>query len=498
MDDNSSTKDLISTKEAAEILEVTPRAIGYWRERKISGIPLFTADEKHGDTWYYYRERIEQLKSVYRKGILMDLYRIAAIEDMRNERLNENTPAPDFQKPGITCCNGEGVSSSSDLFTSEQASQYLGVDKGTLSRWNANEKFQPLIIDHKGDFRYSREQLTKMKTFCTGGKSSGNELPVGQSFSDFFKAPENRVIKKFNVQIYPSKILCFPNDIFSKRLFNLSNEDYQQALDERKILEVVEKKNHRKFGDVITPFRIGVNNNADFTLSEPLDQFDFAVLCACISEWRKENRYTTPAIIYRAISGKVEDRDADPSKNQLEDILQSVDKLMRTQIGINMTKACEDLKYNGGTAFKTVSTILPCQRVTDTTINGQTATIISFDRESPLWQIAANVKNHQVLSCDTEVLNVPKQQNTRMNVSVKFYILRRVLEILAHRRQMTPIITFDDIFKKCRITNMHREIKKRARETCIDFFKHLQRKNFIKAFQLNKKDVLTYSISFTR
>ena len=232
-----------------------------------------------------------------------------------------------------------------------------------------------------------------------------------------------------NVQIYPSKILCVPNDIFSKRLFNLGNDDYQQALAERKTLEVVEKKNHYKFGDVITPFRIRVDDNADFTLSEPLDQFDFAVLCACISEWQNKNRFTTPSIIYRAVSGKVGDYDANPSKIQLTDILQSVDKLMRTQIGINMTKACENLKYNGGTAFKVVSAILPCKRVTDTTVNGQTSTIISFDRESPLWEIAAKVKNHQVLSCDAELLNVPGQQNTRMNVAVKFYVLRRVLEI---------------------------------------------------------------------
>ena len=301
-----------------------------------------------------------------------------------------------------------------------------------------------------------------------------------------------------NVQIYPSKILCFPNDIFSKRLFNLSNEDYQQALEERKTLEVVEKKNHKKFGDVITPFRIGVNNNADFTLSEPLDQFDFAVLCACISEWQNKNRYTTPAIIYRAISGKVADRDAAPSKNQLTNILRSVDKLMRTQIGINMTKACENLKYNGGTAFKVVSAILPCKRVTETTINGKETTVIHLIEKSPLWEIAADVKNHQVLSCNAELLNVPGQQNTRMNVAVKFYVLRRVLEILAHRKQMVPIITFADVFEKCRLTNDNRKKKLDARKTCLELFEQLQNKKIIKSFTLEKKGVSSHAILFTR
>ena len=301
-----------------------------------------------------------------------------------------------------------------------------------------------------------------------------------------------------NVQIYPSKILCFPNDIFSKRLFNLSNDDYQQALDERKTLEVFEKKKHHRFGDIMTPFRIGVNSNADFTISEPLDQFDFAVLCACISEWQNKNRYTTPAIIYRAISGKVGDYDANPSKNQLTDILQSVDKLMQTQIGINMTKACENLKYNGGIAFKVVSAILPCKRVTETTINGQISTIISFDRESPLWEIAANVKNHQVLSCDAELLNVPGQQNTRMNVAVKFYVLRRVLEILAHRKQMVPIITFNDVFEKCRLTSASRDKKCDARNVILKFVEHLQNEKLIKSFTLEKKGASPRGISFAR
>ena len=301
-----------------------------------------------------------------------------------------------------------------------------------------------------------------------------------------------------NVQIYPSKILCFPNDIFSKRLFNLSNDDYQQALDERKTLEVVEKKNHRKFGDVITPFRIGVNSNADFTLSEPLDQFDFAVLCACISEWQNKNRYTTPAIIYRAVSGKVGDYDANPSKIQLTDILQSVDKLMRTQIGINMTKTCENLKYNGGTAFKVVSAILPCKRVTETTINGRETTVIHLLEKSPLWEIATKVKNHQVLSCDAELLNVPNQNNTRMNIAVKFYVLRRVLEILAHRKQMAPIITFDDVFEKCRLTNASRDKKSDARNVILKFVEHLQNEQLIKSFILEKKGATPRGISFTR
>ena len=301
-----------------------------------------------------------------------------------------------------------------------------------------------------------------------------------------------------NIQLYPAKTLVFPNDSFAKRLFNLTEDDYRQAIEERKIVEVNDKRNHRNFGDVVTPFRIRVDDQNNFTLSEPLEQFHFAVLCACISEWNAGNRYTTPSIIYRAISGKIGDNDANPSKDQLADILTAIDKLMRTQIAINMTNSCKNLKYNSGNAYKIISAILPAKRVTETTINGKETTVISFDRESPVWEIAANVKNNQVLSCDATLLNVPNQQNTCMNIAVKTYVLRRVLEILAHPKQMVPIITFADVFKKCRLESASRDKKCDARKTILIFFDHLKTQGIVEDFQLNKHGARPYSVSFTR
>ena len=301
-----------------------------------------------------------------------------------------------------------------------------------------------------------------------------------------------------NVQLYPAKKLVFPNDCFAKRLFNLTDDDYQQAIEESKILEVDEKRNHRKFGDVITPFRIRLDDQNDFTLSEPLEQFHFAVLCACISEWNAGNRYTTPSIIYRAVTGKIGDNDANPSKDQLADILAAIDKLMRTQIAINMSKACENLKYNNGNAYKIISAILPSKRVTETTINGKETTVISFDRESPLWEIAADVKGGQVLSCDSTLLNVPNQQNTRMNIAVKTYVLRRVLEIIAHPKQMMPVITFADVFQKCRLENASRKKKLDVRETILIFLEHLQAQGLVEDFRLNNRGARPYSVSFIR
>ena len=310
-----------------------------------------------------------------------------------------------------------------------------------------------------------------------------------------------------NVQIYPNKNFCYPNDIFSKRLFELSDDDYHKALKERTILTVTDKRNHRRFGNVTTRFRIRINETAEFTITDAFDQFDFAVLCACISEWIKGNRFTTPAIIYRAITGKVGRGDAEPGKTQLADILHSLNKLMITQIAVNMSDACEYLKYNNGTDYKVISAVLPCKRITEitingnpvigTTINGKQTTVISFNRESPLWEIACRIKNQQVLSCDTSLLDVPNITNSRMNIAVKFYVVRRVLEIIAHPRQMTPSITFADVFQKCRLTKANKMTKLRVRKLITAIFEHLTSLNIIKAYHTNKNSIEYYSISFT-
>lgn len=301
-----------------------------------------------------------------------------------------------------------------------------------------------------------------------------------------------------NVQIYPAKKLVFPNDCFSKRLFNLTDDDFHQAVEERKVLAVNEKRNHSKFGDIFSPFRIRVDDQNDFTLSEPLDQFHFAILCACISEMCANNCHTTDSILYRAVSGKVGRGDAEPSKDQRAAINDAVDKLMRTQIAVNMSDTCKNLKYNNGNAYKIISSILPCERITETTVNGKEATAIYFDRVSPLWEIASDVKGGQILSCDPALLNVPNQQNTRMNIAVKTYVLRRVLEILAHPKQMVPIITFADVFQKCRLNNASRKKKLDVRETILGLFDNLHTQGLIDSPQLNKQGASPYSVSFSR
>ena len=297
---------------------------------------------------------------------------------------------------------------------------------------------------------------------------------------------------KKNAKINPSKVIYIPNDRLSKKLFNLSDEDFSDACQEP--TNLIEIKNHKKFGKISSPFLIIVDEQLSFTLSEPLDQFDFDVLIICISEYHIGNYFITPAIIYRGLTGKVGRCDAEPSKDQLNAIMHSLEKLMFLKIDITMNELCKKTDYNNGKKFKIVAPILPAEYTTETIINGKSSTVIHLLEESPIWRIAC-LKNHQVLSFNSELLDIPRQQNTRLNIMVKFYVMKRVLEIILHN--MTPTITFQDVFKNCRIENAHVETKRRVREFMLAFLEHLKTKKIIKSFELTKKGNTFYSIKFT-
>ena len=480
--------DLIATNEVAQILGVSTSTLEHWRERKLFGVPFFTGDEQRGNMWYYRRERVEQLKGVYRKGVLQNMYKLADLN-------SDNPWTIDFQQSDTAIAEAKQAASDSDLFTAEAVSSYLGIPVLTLQNWNAKKRFQPFVIDHNGNFRYTREQVTKLEAFCRGGKKV-EEISGGQSLSEFLRDPENSVITRFNVQVYPSKRIFFPNDRFAKVLFNLTEESFRDMVEGKRTHNLVEVRNHRRFGKIVSPYRLFADESAEFLISEPADQIDFAVLCVCISERKAGNFFTTPAIIYRGLTGKVgKGTSAMPSVEQLNAIMNSINKLMSLRIDITMKDYCENFGCNNGESFRLVSNLLPCEYSTKTTINGKSSTIIHFLDQSPIWKIA-ELKNNQYLSFPVEYLDVPNQHNTPLNVGIKHYVLRRVMESIAHSKQMTQTITFDDIFKKCRLKDVNREKKSMARKVICDLFFHLRNYGVVHSFKINKKYNFSHSILF--
>ena len=284
-----------------------------------------------------------------------------------------------------------------------------------------------------------------------------------------------------NVQIYQVTNRIVPNFKLAKNVSNKNSGTYQKLLSGSEGT-VVEKKNHKRgkriIDEVLTTYKI---SNADgFDNSDPLTEFDRAVLSVCAAYFEDGFKHITVAMIFRGLTGK-KGSDAQPSVDQYDAILYSITKLMKTLISINDSETNELLGYEQGKSI-TCSAILPAQ-FTETTVNGQKTATIKFDRISPLIDIGK--KRKQLLTFDSSLLDVPNQNNTPLVISLKNYVVVRICEIKLHK--MTPTLTFDDIFKKCRIADDPKKTKENARNTLQKFFQHLQDVGFISSFYFVKE-----------
>ena len=288
---------------------------------------------------------------------------------------------------------------------------------------------------------------------------------------------------------YPSKIRVVPNDKATKLLFSRSGNVFQRLMNGEKFTVAEKKAKGKK--KITSSFTL--ENQAQYNNQEPLTEFDRAVLSVCISEWIEGNRITTPAIILRALIGKVGEVGVKLRPDQLAAIDKSIEKLMFTKFNPDVEGAFAELNYANGDSIKIKkSPILPCYAV-EACINGQKVDAIIFDRESPLFTIA-DLKS-QFIRFDNSLLDVPNQRNTPRIITLKNYVLLRIAEIINHK--MTPTLTFDDIFKKCRIEDKDGKIKARARECLIQFLEHLQAQGVISAFEIVKKHNAFYSLKFS-
>ena len=293
-----------------------------------------------------------------------------------------------------------------------------------------------------------------------------------------------------NVQIYPSTKRLVPNFKLVKVTQKLPDNQFSKMINGKKG-GIIEKKNHKNTGDIVTTYTI--SNLAGYDNTDPLNVIDYSVLSVCASEFDVGNRHTTAAIILRGLIGKVgkAHKGIRPRPDQYRAIINSVKKLMFTGIEIDLSVTNEKLKYGG--KKKITSALLPA-KIVETSINGQIVDdVIYFLDESPLMEIARARK--QILTYDAELLDVPNQNNTPLVIILKNYAITRVLEIKLHK--MTPTLTFNDIFEKCRIKDADNKTKSRAREYILQFFEHLQEKGEIKSFELTKKMNKFYSVTFT-
>ena len=292
-------------------------------------------------------------------------------------------------------------------------------------------------------------------------------------------------MEKFHFNTRVTKLITL-NDKLTKTLFSLPADEYYDSLQNGTSIAVNETVSRGK--KIQSHFTLKSGGFA--ALRRPLNEFDRAVFDTCNSARAANFIGITPDSLLRTLVGGKTNQH--PRPNQLAAIFESLERLMSV-IEIDFSQTCEKIpKYNSAPA-KITAQILPCQILENVLVNGQITTIIEFTDESPLLKIARAKK--QILTYPVSLLNIPRQNNTTLVIMIKSYIIRRVLEIIAHN--MTPTMTFTDVFKHCELSDANRFQQRDARKIILDVMKRLQSDGIIKSFETIKKDGSYYSATIT-
>lgn len=297
----------------------------------------------------------------------------------------------------------------------------------------------------------------------------------------------NAIFNSFEIEKFQNNfkieniISC--NDKLTKILFSLSVDEYFDILQNGISVTVTEIVSHGK--KIQTHFKL--NGGGIATFKRPFDEYDRAIFDICNSARESGLIGITHDSIFRALTCS---EHRSPRPNQVATIIESVKRLM-TNIEIDFSQTRDKIPKYSDVPAQIISPILPCRILHNVLVNGKLTSIIKFTDESPLMTIARAKK--QLITFPVELRNIANQNNTPLVITIKSYLIRRVLEIILHK--MTPAITFEDLFNHCLLSKATKKQKQDAREISLSVLTKLKSEGFIKEFELTKKANVYYSIS---
>ena len=283
---------------------------------------------------------------------------------------------------------------------------------------------------------------------------------------------------EYNVK--PAGALVVLTDNLSGTAFELSPSEFMKATTNGRML-VIESEGKKT---TETKFWFEVMEGCE--LPKELTDDDLYVLAACLAEQAKGNKVTTEGIIWRNQGGK-----GNPEPKKIEEIRQSVNKMMSLKIHIDATETYEKLKQlkkDDRWSAEVVGTILPCVYTT-TKLNGVPNTLtIKFLDFSPMFLYA--LTKGQITVIPAKVLNVPKTKNTQFFLELKIYINIRIDQIKRARerpksKNFPKTIRLDTLYSKCLIPPKEndRMQKKRIRDDIALYMEFLVEQGVIIEFK---------------
>lgn len=297
-----------------------------------------------------------------------------------------------------------------------------------------------------------------------------------------------------NFQLKKLETLLIPIDKLSDVLFDLEKQDAEEIIENRKL-------------GITTPIivtRPKDSNGNDI----PTNPFDKLVFWIALSEQNAGNSCVSHTRIFHSLGGG---ENFDHASNVKAAIIESLRKLRLTNLHADLTaiisrtksykKSLEDLlgiEINDRQVILEDS-LLPTKTVS-ATINGKISDgVIYFHDFSILLHIAEMKK--QIAYCSPSLLEVPNLRCTVQTLSLKGYLLERILKIkgsLSSSRKrvqkLNNTILFDSIFSKCGLNDEGRNRKAEFRAVISKILTHFINQKLITSFEFTKKNGKFYSI----
>ena len=341
---------------------------------------------------------------------------------------------------------------------------------------------------------------------------------------DFDQKPIKVKVENILVDGKNIKIL---NDKVSRKIFSLEKEEWENFVTDKIPVKILEKE-PRSFrtpgGEIMTAtkpvaeikIRARIKKTVEECIkqeiiSEPLNNFDKAVLEACMTHQYHGRDYITMDTIYKYLGGTRQ-----LGNMMRQEIENSLDKLRLIDIKMDVTQAYLNLKrlqkpdgspirelksLKRKTKIDYISEIegevrepkafltnylLPASVLT-IEFNGIKTTAVKFLDVSPLFLYAED--KGETLELQQKLLQPPKLNNTQINIRMKNYILSRIESMLRSKRgggkNLVEVITFKGIYNgsgNSLTVKTDRNFRKRVREGAVKYLEFLKQEKKIKGF----------------
>lgn len=323
--------------------------------------------------------------------------------------------------------------------------------------------------------RHSRENGRRLFTLF-------EVISLEKVFTTFLDSFEK---EKFQTNVSLDKIVS-PNDKLTKILFHLAHDEYYDVIQKGVGVTVTETVSRGK--KIQTHFKL--NGGGIATRKRPFNEYDRAVFDVCNSAHKFGLIGITRDSIFRILAGG-KSNNTRPTSKQVDAIIESVKRLM-TNIEIDFSHTRDKIPKYSEVPAQLIAPILPCKILHNVLINGKLTSLIKFTDESPLMTIARVQK--QLITFPVPLCDVPNQNNTTLVIMIKSYVIRRIFEIKLHKN-LTPTITFHDVFSHCELPNATRKQKQDAREIILSVLENRKSADFMQNFELTKKGDSFYAFS---